>query len=287
VTDHGPPTADRDCRRLVVIADDFGCSSGVNDAVAEGHDRGIVTGTSVMAGGAAFDEAVRIAAARPGLSVGLHATFCDGVSVLKHSSIPGVVDAAGCLETSPAKAGIRYWRERRGLLPQLALEAKAQFERAASAGLKLAHVDGHHHLHIHPLLFDLVCGEAARRGVGWIRIPSGDLRDGRVVEWAVFGFLGRRNRRAADRHGLASPDRVFGLSRTGRVDEAYLLSLLPRLAPGWNELFVHPDLGSERGRAELDALTSPRVRARIADLGIALTAYGPNSSDRQHGGGPA
>ena len=261
-------------RRLAVVADDFGRTSGVTRAVAEAFDRGIVTAASLMAGGEAFDEAVAIARARPRLAVGLHATFCDGRAVLPAGRIPGLVDAEGRLEARPARAGVRYWRERRRLLPEIEAEIAAQFDRVTGAGLAVTHVDGHHHLHIHPLLFPILCREAARRGVRWIRIPAGDLRPGRLAEWAVFDMLGRLNRRTARRHGLGTPDRVYGLSRTGRIDEAYILELLGRLRPGWNELFVHPDLDTEQGRRELEAVTSRRVRGRIADLGIALVACG-------------
>lgn len=272
-----------------MVADDFGRTPGITRAVAEAFDRGIVTAASVMAGGEAFAEAVALARARPSLAVGLHATFCDGRAVLPADRIPGLVDGDGRLPPSATRAGMRYWRERRRLLPEIAAEIAAQFDRAEDAGLEATHVDGHHHLHIHPLLFGLVCREAARRGVRWVRIPAGDVRDGGLGEWAVFGMLGGLNRRTARRLGLRTPDRVHGLSRTGRIDASYVIELLGRLRPGWNELFVHPDLDTEQGKRELDAVTSPRVRERIADLGIALVAYGRAGGDARPGttGGPS
>jgi len=80
---------------LVVVADDLGRSSGINRAVAEAHDKGIVTCASIMVGGEAFQEAVQIALDRSGLAVGLHVTLCDGRAVLPHSSIPSLTDAEG------------------------------------------------------------------------------------------------------------------------------------------------------------------------------------------------
>jgi hopanoid biosynthesis associated protein HpnK len=275
-------------RRLVVVADDFGRTPGVNQAVAEAFDRGIVTSASVMAGGTAFAEAAALARARPRLAIGLHATFCDGRAVLPADRIPGLVDGDGRLEPDPARAGIRYWRERRRLQAQICIEIAAQFDRAEDAGLEVTYADGHHHLHVHPLLFAILCREAERRSVRWIRIPAGDLRDGRLSEWALFGMLGLLNRRTARRRGLRTPDRVHGLSRTGRIDEPYVIELLERLRPGWNELFVHPDLETEQGRRELKAVTSPRVRERIARLGIALVAYDRTGGDAPGpGGGPS
>jgi hopanoid biosynthesis associated protein HpnK len=261
-------------KRLVVVADDLGRSPGVNRAIAEAVATGIVTAASLMAGGEAFDGALEVARRQPRLAVGLHATFCDGRAVLPRSLVPGLVDETGRLETNPARAGVRYWSRRKELIPQIEAEAEAQFERLAAAGVAPTHVDGHHHLHIHPLLFRILCRIAARRGVRWVRIPQGDPAPGRILEWATFGILARLNRRVAAHHGMMSARRVAGLARTGRLDERYLLELIPRIGAGWNEIFAHPNLDTEAGRRELDALTSPRVRARLESSGIALSSYG-------------
>ncbi len=261
-------------KRLVVVADDFGRSRSVNEAIAAAHDRGIVTAASLMAAGDAFPEAAAAARSRPRLSVGLHAALCDGRGVLPVSRIPGLADPSGRLEGSPARAGLRYWRGRRRLLPQIEDELEAQFDRLEEAGIRAAHVDGHHHLHVHPLVFEVLCRQAAARAVRWIRIPEGSLSTGRLLEWGIFGILGHLNRRTASRHGLMTARRVYGLPRTGRVDEAYLLHLLPRLGEGWNELFVHPDLGTSGGNRELEALTSLRVRDRLDEIGVTLSGYG-------------
>ena len=98
---------------LVVVADDFGASSTVNHAVIEAHEAGIVTAASLMAGGDSFEEGIRLARSHPRLSVGLHATLCDGRAVLPTDRIPGMAGEGGWLEPSPARAGWRYglrWR---------------------------------------------------------------------------------------------------------------------------------------------------------------------------------
>lgn len=260
-------------KRLVVVADDFGSSSAVNQAIHEAHERGIVTAASLMAGGESFEEAARLARSLPGLSVGLHATLCDGRAVLPPGLIPGITSLDGRFDPSPARAGFNYgirWAWVRGQIEQ---ELSAQLERVASAGIPPSHVDGHHHLHVHPPIFGILCREAARRGVRWVRVPQGDRSGGRLAEWALFEALDRINRPTAARHGLRTADRVHGLSRTGRIDEAYLIGLMPRIAGGWNELFVHPDAGTEAGRRELQAVTSARVREAIEKLGIVLAGY--------------
>jgi predicted glycoside hydrolase/deacetylase ChbG (UPF0249 family) len=269
-------------RHLVVAADDLGKSSSVNIAIAEAHDSGIVTAASIMPGGVAFDEAVQIILNRRRLSVGLHVTLCDGRAVLKPSLIPDLVDASGNLEESPVKAWLGFMRRR--TLSQIEAEVEAQFSRLEEAGIRPTHVDSHHHLHMNPLIFEIVCRQASRWGVEWIRLPNEPLS---VVlhsrfssrgpmpfaEWAVFGMLRAYNYKIARKYGLNAACNTLGLSQTDSVDEKYFLYILNRVRGPINEFFVHPDISTVSGRRELDALTSTGVRKRIVHLGIDLIGY--------------
>lgn len=268
-----------DTRYLVVVADDLGRTSSVNQAVAGSYGWSIVTAASIVAGGVAFQEAINLVPRWPKLSIGLHVTLCDGRSVLPHSHIPALVDLAGRFEKSPFRAGVRYWTSRRTIAAQIEAEVEAQFERLEKAGFHPTHVDCHHHLHVHPVLFDIIARQAAQRGVRWIRIPREPLSliaglhfplfEPKVfVRWLAFGALTDRNLLVAHGHGLRSANYVYGLAGTGRIDEKYLLSLLPKLSSGTNELYVHPDMGTAAGREEIRAVTSTRVRDRLAHLGV-------------------
>ncbi|HUI45938.1 MAG TPA: ChbG/HpnK family deacetylase [Nitrospirota bacterium] len=265
----------------VIVADDFGSSSSVNLAVAEAYDRGILTAASLMAGGAAFEEAVEIARKRRGLSVGLHVTLCDGRAVLPCSEIPGLADSRGRFENSPTRAWMKY--RRAGLLGQLDREIEAQFERLEKAGVQPTHIDGHHHLHMHPAIFELLCRHASRRGIRWVRIPREPLSvllrfpsSGRgampFIEWAVFAVLGRMHGRTAREYGLRSLDAVYGLARTGQCDERYLLHIFDRAGSSL-EIFLHPDAATEAGQRELEALTSGAARAALAARGVVFAGY--------------
>jgi hopanoid biosynthesis associated protein HpnK len=273
----------KDMRYLVTVADDFGRSSSVNLAVANAFDSGILTAASIMAGGDAFEEAVRIALERPGLSVGLHATLCDGRAVLPHSRIPGLTNREGWFGKSPVAAWLRYSRP--GLREQMEMEMDAQFARIENAGIRPSHVDCHHHLHMHPVVLKALCREASRRGVRWVRMPReplavilGTRSAGRGImpflEWATFGALSPYNMRIIKRRRMSVAGRVYGLSRTGSIDEQYLLNILDQAAVGNAEIFFHPDAATAAGRRELAALTAPAVRQRLASLDISLTGYG-------------
>jgi hopanoid biosynthesis associated protein HpnK len=268
-------------RYAVIVADDFGRSSSVNLAIAEAHDRGILSAASIMAGEKAFEEAVSIARNRSRLSVGLHVTLCSGKSVLPHSEIPDLVDVEGCFEGNPSLAWIKYGK--RILQKQLDTEIGAQFDRLEEAGIHPGHVDSHHHLHMHPMLFAMICRHAVRRGIQWIRIPNEPLslvfhgRDASrgalpFVEWAALRILRMCNASKIRSHGLQALPHVYGLSRTGRLDEQYLFDLFTQ-SGNHMEIFSHPDIATESGRKELEALTSSAVRDRLKALGISVTGY--------------
>jgi predicted glycoside hydrolase/deacetylase ChbG (UPF0249 family) len=269
-------------RFLVTVADDLGRSSSINLAVAEARKKGILTSASIMAGGEAFDEAVGIALDLD-LCAGVHVTLCDGKAVLPHSVIPDITDPNGQLEKNPSAAWMRYMR--RDVLSQVGAEVEAQFERIEKAGIRATFVNGHHHLHMQPRVFDLVCRHASRRGILWVRIPTEPASivlklhsNSRglmpFIEWGVFGMLSIYNLRTAKKYNMRATQRVYGLSRTEDVDEGYLLNILTRLDGSVNEFFLHPDKATASGRRELEALTSIEVRKRLDALGIRLTGYG-------------
>src|SRR5579862_6250198 len=115
-------------RRLIVSADDFGLSPGVNAGIMRAHRDGILTDASLMVNGAACDEAVELARAAPRLSVGLHLVLLQGRAALPPSAIPGLVDAAGMFRDNPIAVGFRYFFTP-GIHVQLEREICAQIEK--------------------------------------------------------------------------------------------------------------------------------------------------------------
>lgn len=265
-------------RRLVVTGDDFGARHGVNTAIAQAYHEGILTSASVMVTGDALDEAVDLARGVPGLSTGLHLVFCDARPASPPERIPELVTADGMLPPSPGLTGIAnavFWRSRRDALER---EMRAQFERYLATGLPLDHVDGHHHLHMHPLLFGLLHRCLEDYKVPWVRLVEesprsarrgGEAWIGEGIAW-VFGALARRHRSALARSGAArAPDRVHGLRATGEMDRQEWLRALPKLDGATLEVYTHPDTAGP-GSAELEALCDPEVRGAVEAAGFAL-----------------
>jgi hypothetical protein len=93
----------------------------------------------------------------------------------------------------------------------------------------------------------------------------------RISHAAVYEWLSRRARKTLEQKKIRHAHITFGLLQNARVDEDYVLKLLPELPPGDSELYSHPSL--DEFKHEFDALVSPRVKALVKKLGIELIRY--------------
>lgn len=266
--------------RLVVNADDFGSSPGANAAVLRSHRDGILTSASLMVSGHAAEEAAEIARRHPSLGVGLHLALACARPVLGPARIPGLVGRDGGLAASPVTAGFRFFFLP-GLRRQLAEEIEAQVRRFSELGLAPGHLDGHCNIHLHPTVFGIIQRQARAWGLRTMRLTRDPLRLNlamaqgrlayRVSHAVVYRVLCALARPGLRRAGVRHASRVFGLLQNDRLDEEYLLRLLPRLGPGDFEVYGHPDEGAHRH--ETEALCSARVRRAAEEHGIRLARY--------------
>ena len=270
-----------DCvRQLVVNADDFGRSAGINEAVIRAHQEGILTSASLMVGEPSAAEAVALARANPRLGVGLHLTLILGHSVLPPERIPGLVDAQRAFGHDPVALGWKYFF-RRDLQQQLAMEINAQFAQYRDWGLPLGHVNGHLHLHMQPAILKFLMAHARELGIRHCRLTCEPLRPNlkavpgryfvRTLQATVFRCLGAWCRRQLQARNIRFTHQVFGQLQDGRVVENYLLHLLPHLPTGTSEVYSHP--ATDLFPDELAALVSPQVRAVVEREGIRLIQY--------------
>jgi len=279
-TPHSALHTPHSLRRLIVNADDFGRSHSINEAVIRAHREGILTTTSLMVNEPACDEAVKLAKENPRLGVGLHLTLLMGHSALTQEKIPGLVNSRGEFSNNPVGVGMSYFFKR-SLREQLRAEIHAQFEKFHAAGLPLDHVNGHLHLHMHPVIFKILMEDAEKLGIKRMRLTRDCLARSRRMtsgHWfyrlshaAIYEWLSSRAREPLRQRGIKHAQITFGLLQNARVDEEYVLKLLPELPPGDSELYSHPSL--DEFKHEFDALVSPRVKALVNKLGIELIRY--------------
>jgi len=267
-------------RRLIVNADDFGLSASVNEAVIRAHQEGILTTASLMVNEPGFNEAVKLAQANRQLGVGLHLTLLMGHSALLPGEIPGLVNPRGEFSNKPVTAGLRYFFQR-DLREQLRAEIHAQFDRFRATGLLLDHVNGHLHLHLHPVIFQILMEDAAQLGIRRLRLTRDCLARSwrmargrwfyRISHALIYEWLSHRARKPLYQRSIKHTEITFGLLQNAQVTEEFILKLLPDLPPGDSELYSHPSL--DEFRHEFDALVSPRVKELVEKLGIKLTRY--------------
>jgi predicted glycoside hydrolase/deacetylase ChbG (UPF0249 family) len=205
---------------------------------------------------------------------------------LSPEKIPGLVNALGEFSNSPVGVGMNYFFKR-NLRGQLRAEIHAQFEKFHSTGLPLDHVNGHLHLHLHPVIFKILMEDSEKLGITHLRLTRDCLARSRrisrghfpykISHAAIFEFLSSRARKTLEQKKIRHSQITFGLLQNARVDEDYILKLLPELPPGDSELYSHPSLGEFKH--EFDALISPRVKARVQELGIELIRYQDLATD--------
>lgn len=278
-------------RFMIINGDDFGFSHGVNQGIIKAHEQGVLTSTSLMVTGAAVEEAVVLAKSHPNLGVGLHLVLVCGKSALSPSEIPHLVDEFGNFPNNSLKAGLRYQFSRKAR-QELRLEIKAQLEKFRATGLQLSHVDGHLHLHSHPVVLGILTELAEDFNIKVIRLPSEELRftlkldkSGLATKllWSfVFTGLRRYGEGLLKSNSIHFCDRVYGLLQSGRMNEDYLIGLLPQIQDNIIEIYSHPAVAFPgeplngllgAGEVELAAWLSDSVRELLLKNNFQLTNY--------------
>jgi len=291
-------------RWVIFTADDFGLADPLNGAVVLAHRQGLLSCASLMATGPRTQAALDLARDLPGLCLGVHLTLIQGRAALPPTAAPHLVDSRGFFPNHPVATGWRYfWQSR--LLPEIRRELAAQIEVVLEAGLRVWHLNSHLNLHLHPRIFPAVADLAREYGIPAVRLSREDWRttlalapDGplpKIAQGLIFAWLCRRAARQARAAGLAFNDHLFGLTNDGRMTEAYLVGLAPRLQPGVTEIYCHPALHADPEltrwapsylrREELAALLSPHLKAALAAAGVRLTDFRELSRGAAKSGG--
>ncbi len=277
---------------LIVNADDFGLTEGTNAAILRAHQHGIVTSTSLLANGYAFDQAITLARATPTLDVGLHLTLTEGPPVALSAEVPDLLGANGELPLSNQPFA-RALLLRKLPTAQIRREFEAQAAKVVDSGLRPSHIDGHKYIHLLPSVTEIAAEVARRFAIPIMRVPhrlaDSPSRIGRVPGLAVMALLGTRAYRVARRAGLRTTDRTVGFVDTGHLDHAALRRLLRHAQPGITELLCHPGDRSSaldellaRGyhwiaaydfEAETAAVADPEMRAFAERNGWQLASF--------------
>ncbi len=286
-------------KNLIVNADDLGWTEGVNRGIAEAHRKGLVTSTSLLANGRAFDSALDVARANPELGVGVHLNLSDGRPTAKPEDVRGLLNSAGELEGSPESLLLRI--ASRGLEPiEVEREWDAQIQKIRNTGIAPTHLDGHKHVQMLPGLFEVALRLAKKHGIRAIRISheesklrsilssGGEQNTGVLLKQGVqargLKLLARDAREMADHAGMVTTNYFCGIAQTGVLTREGMENLLRNLPEGATELMCHPGYADEdlkrsatrlqqSRQTELEILTDPGIRKLVATQGIRLISY--------------
>ncbi len=280
-------------KQLIINADDFGLTAGVNRAVIEGHCCGIVTSASLLANGPGFDEAARLAREHPSLGVGLHFNLTQGQPVAPISCVRSLVNGRGEFW---GKSTALAWRSLAGELQteEIIIELRAQIEKALAAGLHLTHIDSHKHAHALPQIFEAIILTIPEYGIRAVRVmrerprwrrgeASLKLLKQNVVAWGL-AQLCHLDLMWWPNAGLRMADAFFGIAQTGFWTKEWLIEVIEHLPEGVSELMCHPGYEDEEiknvrtrlrsARAiELQLLTDWEIAALLRERSVRLISY--------------
>ena len=255
-------------RRLIVTADDFGLTEGVNRAIIHAHTEGVVTSASLMVNGQAVDSAVALARQNPTLDIGLHLNLTNKPF--------GFALSAGAKD--------------------LEAPIRSQIELALGTGLNISHIDGHKHVHVIPAVLSVLRRVAPEYGIRALRTMNArtpNLRtllrhnpksSAAVLEQYVFACGARISWKLSSKQPAAGPDHFYGITETGFLDLTAFRAIIQDLSPGIHEVMCHPGYVDaelrktptrllEQRERELELLTGRNIRQLIEDTGIQLASY--------------
>ncbi|MDP9051649.1 MAG: ChbG/HpnK family deacetylase [Acidobacteriota bacterium] len=271
--------------RLILNADDFGLTPGINRAIGELNSAGVLSSATLMANGAAFDDAVAVTRAHPNLGVGCHIVLTDGLPVSPPASIPSLIGPDG-KSFRPSLIGfIRALVLGRIHTEDVVRESYAQIEKLQRAGIRITHLDTHKHTHLFPAIARCILDVATGAAIPAIRNPF-------EPNWSLALNHGSTSRRIAiklmDRlrpsfnalpqirsSRVLTTGGTIAISSTGQFDGPTLAQLLAALPPeGIYELCCHPgynDADLDRVRTVLRAHRDVERQALLAEVPRVLT----------------
>lgn len=277
-------------RKLIINADDFGLHPAVNQGIINGFTHGCITSASIMPGGEAFDEAVKMAYAYPGLGIGVHLMLVGGRSVCEPAKILTLVDERGNL---PQDYPVFLKRYLTGKIDkqEIRRELTAQIDKVSQTGLPITHLDSHQHMHVVPGIIDIVIELAVQFAIPCIRIPAEPLlflggyplNFARFTARAGLSVLSEFAARKVRQRGLRTPEHFFGMLAGGNLQLKHLLTIIRHLPSGVSEVMMHPGANDMllqnayhwgyHWQDELQAVMSACARSCLQEENVQLISF--------------
>lgn len=268
-------------RRLIINADDFGLSEGVNKGIVECFRNGVLTSATLMANGDGFDDARSILKTHS-IPTGVHLNIVRGLPVAPPEKIPTLVDGKG-----------RFW-SLAGLFTGIFLgrisakdietEFRAQAAKALDKGIRITHYDSHRHVHNHPFIMSALKKVCVDTGVRRVRLSCGKAPALDFKRRLIDGFARKSRTRLLADGSIAVNDSFTNLFENTKRENyrQRLEAFFSGLAEGTTEIGCHPGYrqgitlegeASYEREKDLEFLTDPFLKELIARHRIQLVDY--------------
>jgi hopanoid biosynthesis associated protein HpnK len=278
-------------KAVIINADDFGLSEGINKAVVIAHTNGILTSATLMVNMPGSDEAAEMSKSLPDLGVGVHLNLTEGCPAAKDPRVKCLSKPDGKFALSAAKLSVASAFSGK-VRKAIRLELESQIQWVISKGIRPTHLDSHKHIHCFPTIFTIVSALADKYGISAIRWPLERQRfrdetwpkpdaSGKVRA-AIISTLARLNRLQNDK--FFKTDEFFGIAHTGRIDVRFLRAVGLHNTVSIAEIMTHPGFpqGLERTQSrliqqresELKVLCDKQIRLLFEKSAIQLVHYG-------------
>ena len=276
--------------KIIANADDFGRHKLINAAVEKGVAEGCLRSATLMPGGAAFSDAVKIAKTYPQLGVGIHFTLVNGTPVLPPDQIPSLVTESG-LFYDDYKLFVKRFLQGKINHQEVRQELTAQLAKMTATGLQLSHVDSHQHMHTLPGIIDIVLDLAQSANIHCIRIPKATLFVkteakeglGQLIGRTGLYTLARLAQFKAKKRGFHVPEHFSGIVAGDAVTKECMEKIIATLPQGCTEIMLHPGtnntilqadcLWQHDFEAELAAITSPAILQLLQKKNVEITNF--------------
>jgi hopanoid biosynthesis associated protein HpnK len=266
--------------KLIVNADDFGLTEGINKGIIECFCNGVVTRASLIVNTHAFTNAVELSRKHSELKIGVHLTLTEEIPVTPSCKIKSLVGSDG-KHFKNYKVFLFEYLKKQINLNEVYIEFEAQIEKIINQGIKISHIDSHQHLHLIPEIFEIVKPLMEKFGIENIRIPNLDNSKFKSFKEIFLMFLANKCKKKILNSKLCYPDNFWGLDQKGDIKEYRLLNFLNNTKPGVTEIMCHPGFVDGEyiskyshwhynPEGELNVLTNPKIKETVRENQIQL-----------------
>jgi hopanoid biosynthesis associated protein HpnK len=273
-------------KRVIITADDLGKSEAVNRGIEQGYLEGLITSTSLLVNGEAWEDALKVIERVPNLDIGLHLNLIEGRPISSPKDIPTIVYSKGIFFQS-YRTFLRKFYQKKIARADLEKEIRAQIEQFLEVRGIITHLDSHKHIHLLPEIWRLLIQLSQEYPIKALRLPAECFMPGLLKKASLRGLakvcllrlLAWRMRKEAEKSQIKIPDHFVGIMHSGKITSPILKIIFRSLRNGITEIMTHPAIENDPTRKgyfmkeELEALTDDFAKTQTKERSIELISF--------------